>query len=161
MVLRVGDVAPAWAGTTAAGQALSFESFRGRPLVLYFYPKAGSTGCRVEAKEFARHYAEFENAGVPIVGVSVDSVESQKRFSDDCQLPFPLVADRDQTIARSYGVLGILGIAKRVTFWIGPGGVVEEVVAGLLPGPHVRTMVDRLGGSERSSGVATGDKAND
>ena len=143
--MQVGDTAPRFSGTTAGGETLTLEGFRGRPLVLYFYPKAGTTGCTIEANDFARHFAEFQRAGVAVIGVSVDSVDSQRRFSDDCHLPFPLIADPDRTISRMYGVLGLLGLAKRVTFWIGPDGIVEEVIQGILPGPHVRKMLARLG----------------
>jgi thioredoxin-dependent peroxiredoxin len=144
-VLGVGARAPEFAAPTTRGEILRLESFRGRPVVLYFYPKAGTPGCTSEANEFARHYPEFERAGVSVVGISVDSIESQLRFSDDCHLPFPLVADTDRAIARQYGVLGILGMAKRVTFWIGPDGRIEEVISGMLPGPHVRGALERLG----------------
>jgi thioredoxin-dependent peroxiredoxin len=137
-------MAPDFSGPTNGGGNLRSESLRGRPVVLYFYPKAGTPGCTVEANEFARHYSEFEQAGVAVVGISVDSVEAQQRFSEECHLPFPLVSDADKAIARRYGVLGLLGVAKRVTFWIGPDGRIEEVIQGMLPGPHVRGALGRL-----------------
>jgi len=143
-VLRVGEIAPAWTGTAATGETLTLESFRGRPLVLYFYPKAGTTGCSIEARGFAEHYPEFQRAGVAVIGVSVDRIDAQKRFSDDCHLPFPLIADDHAAIARAYGVLGLLGIAKRVTFWIDAEGRVTDVIQGMLPGPHLRGALQRL-----------------
>jgi peroxiredoxin Q/BCP len=143
-VLGVGEEAPEFSGTTASGETLALSALRGRPLILYFFPKAGTPGCTIEANEFARHFPDFRKAGVQVVGISVDSVASQRRFSDECHLPFPLVADSDRTIARRYGVLGLLGLAKRVTFWIGRDGRVEEVIAGTLPGPHVRRALARL-----------------
>lgn len=112
--------------------------------MLYFYPKAGTTGCRLEAQGFAQHYSEFQQAGVAVVGISVDRFDAQKRFSDDCHLPFPLIADADGAIARAYGVLGLLGLAKRVTFWVDPEGRVVEVIQGMLPGPHLRAALERL-----------------
>ncbi|MGP8077259.1 MAG: peroxiredoxin [Thermoplasmata archaeon] len=147
----VGESAPDFSAPTTQGRPLRFGSLRGRPVVLYFYPRAGTTGCTMEANEFARHYPEFERAGVAVVGVSVDALESQQSFSDECHLPFPLVADPDRSIARSYGVLGLLGMAKRVTFWVGPDGRIEEVVSGLLPGPHVRAALERLAQTRPSS----------
>ena len=143
-MLAVGDAAPDFSAPTSQGATIDLARFRGRPVVLYFYPKAGTTGCTIEAKEFAQHYPEFERAGVALVGVSVDSVEAQTRFSESCHLPFPLVSDADRAIARRYGALGLLGTAKRVTFWIGPDGRIEEVHAGMLPGPHVRGALARL-----------------
>jgi thioredoxin-dependent peroxiredoxin len=154
-VLAAGETAPDFSASTSRGETLHFASLRGRPVVLYFYPKAGTAGCTMEANEFARHYPEFERAGVAVVGVSVDSEEAQRRFSDRCSLPFPLVADADRAIARSYGVLGLLGMAKRVTFWIGPDGLVEEVLSGMMPGPHVRGALARL---SRSSPASDGSK---
>ncbi|MFY9716919.1 MAG: peroxiredoxin [Thermoplasmata archaeon] len=152
-MLAAGDAAPEFSGVTARGETLTLGSLRGRPAVLYFYPKAGTSGCTMEANDFARHYPEFERAGVAIVGVSVDSVEAQRRFSENCKLPFPLVADADRSIARKFGALGLLGMAKRVTFWIGPDGRIEEVVSGLTPGPHVRRALERLAGSGTVSGA--------
>lgn len=140
----VGETAPDFSAPTSRGDLLRFDSYRGRPVVLYFYPKSGTAGCTLEANEFARQYPAFERAGVAIVGVSVDSVESQRRFSEACRLPFPLVADPDREIARRYGTLGLFGVSKRVTFWIGPDGRIEVVLSGMLPAPHVRWALERL-----------------
>jgi thioredoxin-dependent peroxiredoxin len=137
-MIGVGEMAPDFRGTTGTGATLELASYRGRPLVLYFYPKAGTTGCSIEARGFAEQYPELQRAGIDVVGVSVDSVEAQHRFAARCAVPFPLVADRDKSIARRYGVLGILGMARRVTFFVGPDGRVEEVVEGLHPGPHLQ-----------------------
>jgi thioredoxin-dependent peroxiredoxin len=144
-MIAVGQAAPEFQGTTGDGSPLSLSSFRGRRLVLYFYPKAHTAGCRAETRGFAEHYDELRRAGVEVVGVSVDSVEDQKSFATECSAEFPLVADRDRTIARAYGVLGILGLARRVTFFIGPDGRVEDVVEGLRPGPHVARAIERAG----------------
>jgi thioredoxin-dependent peroxiredoxin len=146
-MVEVGEPAPDFEGVAATGGSVSLHQFRGRPIVLYFYPKASSMGCSIEAREFAAHYSEFERRGVGLVGVSVDSIDAQKRFSDHCRLPFPLIADRSKAIARSYGVLGVLGMAKRVTFFIGADGRIEEVVSGLRPQPHVRRALERIGSS--------------
>ncbi len=143
-MLAVGEEAPNFTGTTADGSTLTLSSFRGRPVVLYFYPKANTSGCTLEARGFTEHYAEFQRAGVAVVGVSVDSVDSQKSFVDKCSIPFPLVADRDKSIARQYGVLGLLGVAKRVTFFLDANGRVSDRVEGMLPGPHVRRALDRI-----------------
>lgn len=144
-MLRVGDPCPPWSGTTARGEAISGAAFLGRPLVLFFYPKAGTTGCTIETRSFAEHYAEFVRAGVAVVGVSVDTVEVQRQFASDCRAEFPLVADADKSIARGFGVVGLLGLARRVTFWVGEDGRIEEVVQGMLPGPHLRRARARLG----------------
>ena len=142
-MLAVGDTAPSFVGTTADGGSFDLATFRGRPLVLYFYPKANTTGCSIEARGFAASYPELQRAGIAVVGVSVDSVETQRSFADRCGVPFPLVADRDRSVAKMYGVLGLLGIARRVTFFIGADGRIEEVVEGMRPGPHVQRAQER------------------
>ena len=142
-MIAAGDTAPTFVGTTADGAPLDLATYRGRPVILYFYPKANTSGCTLEARGFTEHYPELQRAGFSVVGVSVDSVADQKGFQEKCGVPFPLVADRDKAIAKQYGVLGLLGIAKRVTFFIDPNGKVVEVVQGMLPGPHVRRAVER------------------
>jgi thioredoxin-dependent peroxiredoxin len=142
-MLAAGDPAPDFTGTTADGSSLTLSSLRGRPVVLYFYPKANSFGCSIEARGFSEHYPEFQKAGIDVVGVSVDSVASQQRFVERCRIPFPLVADRDRTIAKQYGVLGLLGIAKRVTFFVDANGRIAEVVSGMAPGPHLNRALER------------------
>lgn len=152
--MAVGEAAPEFSGTSWDGRPVSLSSFRGQPVVLYFYPKASSSGCSIEARGFTEHYAEFQQAGIAVVGVSVDSVEAQRRFHDKCQIPYPLVADDDRSIARSYGVLGIFGVAKRVTFFLDADGRVSEIVEGLIPGPHVRAALARLKAPPTSAAVA-------
>jgi thioredoxin-dependent peroxiredoxin len=142
-MLAVGERAPTFIGTTQEGTPLDLGTFRGRPFVLYFYPKANTAGCAMEARGFSENYPELQKAGISIVGVSVDSVEDQKSFAQRCGVPFPLVADRDKSIARQYGVLGLLGIAKRVTFFVAADGRIAEVVQGMMPGPHVRRALER------------------
>jgi thioredoxin-dependent peroxiredoxin len=142
-MLAQGSSAPTFVGTTQDGSPIDLSTYRGKPLVLYFYPKANTSGCATEARGFSENYPELQKAGVAVVGVSVDSVEDQKRFAEKCGVPFPLVADRDKAIAKQYGVLGFLGIAKRVTFFVGPDGRIEEVVQGLMPGPHVQRAIER------------------
>jgi thioredoxin-dependent peroxiredoxin len=144
-VLAVGAVAPEFTGTASDGSAFSLASTRGRPLVLYFYPKANTTGCTLEARGFTEHYPKFQDQGVAVVGVSVDGVDAQKGFVEKCGIPFPIIADRDKAISRLYGVLGLLGLARRVTFFVDPDGRIAEVVEGMMPGPHVRAALRRLG----------------
>lgn len=146
-MIGVGEDAPEFAGTAADGSTVSIAAYRGRPLVLYFYPKANTTGCTIEAKGFTEHYSEFQQKGMAILGVSVDTVEAQKKFVEKCEIPFPLLADRNKAIARKYGVLGFLGIARRVTFFIGPDGKVADVVEGMMPGPHIERALQRLNAS--------------
>jgi thioredoxin-dependent peroxiredoxin len=144
-VLAVGQEAPAFTAPTQSGAPLSLASLRGKPVVLYFFPKANTSGCTIETRGFAQHYEEFRRAGFEVVGISVDSVATQQGFAEKCHAGFPLVADPDKAIARSYGVLGLLGVAKRVTFFLGPDGRVAEIVEGMLPGPHLARALERIG----------------
>lgn len=106
-------------------------------MILYFFPKANTTGCTLETRGFSQRYADMQRAGVEVVGVSVDSAETQAAFAEKCGSTFPLVGDRSKEIARKYGVLGLLGVAKRVTFFIDPEGRIRERVEGLMPAPHL------------------------
>jgi thioredoxin-dependent peroxiredoxin len=142
-MISVGDLAPAITATTDRGVPFSLAGLRGHPVVLFFYPKAGSLGCTLEAKGFAREYDRLRAGGVDVVGVSVDPVDAETRFAQACDLPYPLVADPSGEIARAYGVFGRFGVARRVTFFLGPDGRVEEIVEGMLPGQHLRRTVAR------------------
>ncbi|MFZ1023064.1 MAG: peroxiredoxin [Thermoplasmata archaeon] len=136
-MLAVGDRAPEFTAQSTQGATFSLSQLRGRPVILYFYPKARSLGCTREARDFASHYPELQARHVEVVGVSVDTLPEQSRFSEECRLPFPLISDADKRIALSYGVLGAFGYAKRVTFYLDEEGRVVDIVQGMLPGPHV------------------------
>lgn len=144
-MLAVGEIAPEFDGTAADGSRFSLAATRGHPVILYFYPKANSRGCSIEARGFAEHYPEFQASGTSVVGVSVDDVAAEKRFVEECHLPFPVVADADKAISRRYGVLSVLGFARRVTFFLDAEGRVTEIVEGLSPSPHVQAAVRRAG----------------
>lgn len=143
-MIRIGEKAPEFEAPQPDGTTLRLSELRGGPVVVYFFPRAGTPGCTREAEGFAERYRELRARGIALLGVSTDPVDRQARFASDCALPFPLVSDVDRSIARSYGVLGLLGLTKRVTFVLDGDGVVIDVIAGLLPGPHVRGVVDRF-----------------
>jgi peroxiredoxin Q/BCP len=144
LVLGVGDEAPDFSFSVPDGSVRNLASYRGRAVVVYFFPKANTSGCTTETRGFADLYPELQKAGWEVIGVSVDSAETQARFAEKCGSRFPIVADSSREIGRKYGVIGLLGVAKRVTFLIGPGGRVEQVVEGLLPGPHLRSAKEWL-----------------
>jgi thioredoxin-dependent peroxiredoxin len=150
-MLRAGDPAPDFAGTTAAGRPISLGEFRGRRLILYFFPKAGTPGCTAETRGFSEHYEEFARAGAEVVGISADSGPVQAKFSDRCGAQFPFVADADKSIARRYEVLGLLGLARRTTFLIDARGRIEEIIRGPFPRPHVRRALARYSGPLRGT----------
>ncbi len=136
-MIAVGEAAPDFEAKLQDGSTFRLSSTRGHPTVLYFYPKADTPGCTIEAKGFRDHHAEFQKKGIQIVGVSVDDSPAQQAFAQKYGLPFRLVADRDKKVAGAYGVLGPHGVARRVTFLIGPTGSVEEIVDTSSAETHV------------------------
>lgn len=137
-MLAVGEIAPDFPIPTPENLSRTLSSLRGHPVILYFFPKANTAGCTRETRGFAVRYPKFREAGVEIIGVSVDTVDTQASFREKCGSQFPMVGDPTKEIARKYGVLGLLGVAKRVTFLVDGEGRVREVVEGLLPDPHLR-----------------------
>lgn len=127
-MVEVGQLAPDFQEKLQDGSSFRLSSLRGKPVVLYFYPKADTPGCTIEAKGFRDHYTEFQRAGVQIVGVSTDDCPEQQAFATKYGLPFPLVADHQKKVASAYGVLKPSGVAQRVTFFIEPNGAIADVV---------------------------------
>lgn len=146
-MLRLGDLAPDFAIPKADGSTRLLSSYRGRRVILYFFPKANTTGCTRETRGFAERYDELQQAGVEVIGVSVDSAETQADFARKCGSRFPMVGDPSKEIARAYGVLGLLGLAKRVTFFLDSEGRVLEIVEGMLPSPHLTKAAEWIAGS--------------
>ncbi len=103
-MLQDGDKAPDFELPTDAGEALKLSRLKGKPVVLYFYPKDDTSGCTAEAKDFTRLAPDFRKAGVEVVGVSPDSVESHAKFRKKYDLSVQLAADADKAVATAYGV---------------------------------------------------------
>jgi peroxiredoxin Q/BCP len=122
--LKVGDKAPEFTLTDDRGLPASLKDYLGKKVVvLYFYPKDFTSGCTKEACSFRDDYQVYEEKGAIVIGISLDSQESHKKFSEKHNLPFLLLSDNQKEIARQYGVLGFGGIvAKRVTFIIDKQG---------------------------------------
>jgi len=129
-VVQVGDPVPDLELETTAGK-IRLSQLRGRKVVLYFFPKAFTMGCTRELKRFAELYDEFRKAGAEVIGVSVDSLETQRRFAEKHGARFPLASDAKKEVSRAFGVLRVTGTAERVTFVVGPDGVIRQVIRGL------------------------------
>jgi thioredoxin-dependent peroxiredoxin len=136
-MVAIGDAAPDFQAPNQDGTPFRLSSLRGSRVVLYFYPKADTPGCTIEAKGFRDVYGEFAAQKVAVIGVSTDGCPAQKAFMDKYGLPFPLIADSKQDVARAYGVLGPHGTARRATFLIDEGGKVVEIVDGVPADQHV------------------------
>jgi thioredoxin-dependent peroxiredoxin len=116
-------------------------------MVVWFYPKAGTKGCSLEAAEFNRHLDRFEEAGVKVVGVSVDTAQENQEFAQDCGLDFPLVSDTGRELTGRLGLLKSYGehgeFAERVTFLLDEDGVVEEFWRVEDIPAHVQEVIER------------------
>lgn len=134
-MLKVGDKAPLVLGVDEAGNEITLAAFKGRKLVLYFYPKDSTPGCTAEACSLRDGMEELSAAGYAVVGVSADSAASHVRFKEKQQLNFPLVADTGRALIEAFGVWGekkmagrvYMGI-KRTTFVIDGDGIIERVI---------------------------------
>jgi thioredoxin-dependent peroxiredoxin len=105
-VVKVGQPAPDFALRSDSGDTVRLSDLRGRPVVVYFYPKDDTPGCTRQAWAIRDSWADFERAGVTVLGISPDSTESHERFRDKYTLPFPLLADEDHAVAEAYGAWG-------------------------------------------------------
>ena len=104
VTLREGDKAPAFAGRDQDGKKVSLADYKGRKLVLYFYSEAGTPTCTIESCNLRDHYALLKKNGLEVLGVSPDDEKTQKKFEQKYQLPFRLIADKENTITETYGV---------------------------------------------------------
>lgn len=140
-LLAVGASAPDFAAVTATGEPIRLSSLRGHPVVAYFYPKDGTPGCTKEACAFRNAWKRYEAAHVGVIGISADSDARHRKFMKEHELPFPLAADENNAIARSYGVKTLLGMDARVTFLIDKEGKVAKVWQDVDPGVHATEVV--------------------
>ena len=146
---KVGSVAPNFAAKDANGETVRLKDLRGQKVVLYFYPKDDTPGCTKEACSFRDAFADFKKRDIKVLGVSIDSEASHKKFAAKYKLPFTLLADPDHSIADAYGVYGekkfmgrtYLGV-KRVTFLIDEKGKVKKVFEKVKPEQHARDVLE-------------------
>lgn len=151
---EVGGHAPDFRLPDQNGELHTLSGYAGRWLVLYFYPKDDTPGCTREACAFRDGLTKLEAGGASVVGVSVDTQDSHRRFADKYRLPFDLLTDADGKVARQYGVLagwGLLRVARRVTFLITPAGKVQRVYRGIDPDRHAgEILVDLASASQQT-----------
>ncbi len=148
-----GDMAPGFSAEVsgAAAPRVSLSDYRGKPVVLYFYPKDDTPGCTTEACDFRDSERVLMERGIVVLGVSKDSVASHEKFRKKYGLPFPLISDSDGAICAAYGVIkeknmyGIkrLGI-ERSTFVIGPDGRIRKVYRGVKVPGHVQSVLEAV-----------------
>ena len=144
---EVGKAAPDFSLTTGDGSQASLKDYRGKWVVLYFYPKDFTSGCTMEAHNFQRDLAKYESADAVILGVSVDTAQSHKDFCAKEGLNFKLLADPDAKVSTEYGsVMDYKGskLAARNTFIINPKGEVAKVYTGVKPAEHSEQVLKDL-----------------
>jgi peroxiredoxin Q/BCP len=143
-----GSPAPAFSLPNQEGAQVSLDQFKGKWVVLYFYPKDDTPGCTTQACEFRDNIFAFDKLGAVIVGISVDDVASHKQFAQEHSLPFTLLADSTKATATAYGVLrsalGIMEIAARETFIIDPTGRVAKHYPAVDPKGHSHAVLADL-----------------
>ncbi|MBK5194799.1 MAG: thioredoxin-dependent thiol peroxidase [Proteiniphilum sp.] len=137
MALHIGDILPENLGTDQNGNLVKASDFAGKKMALYFYPKDNTPGCTAQACSLRDGYAELRGAGYEIVGVSVDSEASHKKFIDKYSLPFPLIADSDKKLAEKFGVWrekSMMGKkfmgTVRTTFLVDESGIISHIIEG-------------------------------
>ncbi len=147
--LKVGAKAPDFSGKDQDGKPISLKDFKGKKLVLYFYPKDDTPGCTIEACNLRDNYSLFKKNGYEIVGVSADTEAKHKKFIKKYELPFPLIADVDHVIIEAYDVWGRKkfmgkeydGIA-RTTFVINEKGILDKVIVDVKTKEHTDQIIE-------------------
>ena len=133
--MNVGDKAPEILGTNEKGEKVCLSAYKGKKIVLYFYPKDNTSGCTVQACNLRDNYEELRKAGYEVIGVSVDNERSHRKFIEKNNLPFTLIADIDKKLVEEFGVWGekkLYGRAYmgtfRTTFLINEEGIIERII---------------------------------
>src|ERR1039457_4282710 len=152
--MAVNDKSPDFSTPDENGKEVASKDFRGKTVVLYFYPKADTPGCTKEACGFRDSYAAIKKTGVVLLGISKDTSVSQKKFQEKFSLPFPLLADPEKKIANLFGVVKeknlygrkVQGIA-RTTFVIGPDGKIQHIFNNVKAEGHADEVLEYLTGA--------------
>jgi peroxiredoxin Q/BCP len=151
-LLSVGDKAPAFSTTDQDGRPVKLSDYKGRKVVLYFYPKDDTPGCTKEACNFRDAWPKLRRKKVEILGVSVDDEKSHRKFADKYSLPFTLLADTDKKIVNDYGVWGEKSLygrkymgTNRVTYLIDENGKIAAVWPKVKVDDHVDEVIEAIG----------------
>jgi len=155
--MREGDLAPDIELATDRGEPLRLSSLRGKKVVLYFYPRASTPGCTIEACEFRDAYGDFDHRKAVIIGVSPDRPAAQQKFKTNYDLPFTLLCDVDKSAAEAYGVWKeknmygkkVMGI-ERTTFLIGEDGRIEKIFPKVKAKGHAAQVLQAIGNGPAS-----------
>jgi len=151
MKLKKGDAAPDFAGLDQDGKKIELSDFKGKKLILYFYPKDNTPGCTSEACDLRDNYDMWLAKSYQVVGVSPDSQKSHQKFIEKHKLPFPLIADEDKTIIKAYGAWGPKKLygreyegLLRTTFVIDEKGIIQEVFTKVKTKDHTNQILETI-----------------
>lgn len=147
-MIKIGDIAPDFSGKNQNGEHISLSTFKGKKLVLYFYPKDNTPGCTAEACDLRDNYERFLSLGYKIIGVSKDNEKSHKGFAEKFNLPFDLISDPDTTILQAYNSWGekkfmgrtFMGILRK-TFVIDENGVITNIIEKVDTKNHSKQLI--------------------
>ncbi|PWK19788.1 thioredoxin-dependent thiol peroxidase [Xanthomarina spongicola] len=146
--LEPGDKAPDFTSKDQDGNTISLADYKGKKLVLFFYPKASTPGCTAEACNLSDNYSRFQKAGYDILGVSADSEKRQTNFRNKYKFPYPLLADEDKSVIKAFGVWGpkkFMGREydgiHRTTFVIDENGIIEDVILKVKTKEHTNQIL--------------------
>jgi peroxiredoxin Q/BCP len=147
--LSAGDGVPAFSVKDQDGNTVSLSDYKGKKLIVFFYPRANTPGCTVEACNLRDNYAELQKKGYSLLGVSGDSMRKQSNFRKKYKLPFPLLADTEHKVIDAFGVWGkkkfmgrIFDGIHRITFIIDEEGVVEKVIDKVKTTRHAQQLLN-------------------
>ena len=143
-MIEEGTPAPDFTLQSDAGESVTLSDLRGKPVVLYFYPKDDTPGCTTEACNFRDNIYAFKAIDAAVIGISVDDVDSHKEFSDKYKLPFTLLADSEHKAAGDYGVLRdykLMKIASRQSFLVDPDGIIAKHYEDVDPEAHTAEVL--------------------
>ncbi|WP_288982074.1 thioredoxin-dependent thiol peroxidase [uncultured Flavobacterium sp.] len=146
--LKIGDKAPSFSGLDQNGIAHKLADYKGKKLVVFFYPKASTPGCTTEACDLRDNFARFQTNNYALLGVSADSAKAQTKFVEKYDLPFPLLADEDKSVIQAFGVWGpkkFMGREydgiHRTTFVIDENGIIEDIITDVKTKAHAAQIL--------------------
>ncbi len=155
-ILEVGTQAPNFKTIDQNGELVTLEQFRGKKVILYFYPKDDTPGCTKEACAFRDNFEKFKEINVEVLGVSVDDEKKHKKFAEKYNLPFRLLADTEKKIVQDYGVWGEKSLygkkymgTNRVTYLIDENGKIEKVFPKVKPETHAEELLQVLSNNKK------------
>ena len=149
--LKEGDKAPEFSGVNQNEETVNLSDYKGKKVILYFYPKDMTPGCTAQACNLGENYSELTKKGFVVIGVSADSVKRHQKFTEKYELPFTLIADEEKEIIKSYGVWGLKKLygkeyegIYRETFIINEEGIIEKVILKVKTKTHTEQVLELL-----------------